>query len=482
MINRAVFSMDKMTEAKSIPASLHRLKRRAAGHHLAVELSETAKLAWPIALTQIGQIAMATTDLAFIGHLGATAVAAAALAGRVNVLAVTFGTGLLAPIAPLAAQAFRANNLAMARRALRMGLWAAMIVSFPLLAFALCGEQILLTFGQRPDTARLAQTYLLGLAWGTTPALGLLAVRSFMAAVNQPKPILWITLAAIPTNALLAYLLIYGKLGLPRLELFGAGLATTLVNCATFLAGLCFATLRRPFRDYHVLARLWQFDWRVMRQLIVIGTPTSIASLMCFGVSSATALLAGLISTSALAAYQIALLVTIILSMIHFGIGMAAAVRVSHAAGRNDRPGIRRAGLAAIVLGTVIAAMLTLMVIAARFEIAEFLLTDPTGDTDRTIAVAAELLLVGPTFFIADAAQCIAAGTLRGLKDTRVPLLFVGIAYWLIGFSLSYLLGLKTGLGVIGVWIGLSIGTTIYAGLLTLRFHLLTNGRARQNQ
>lgn len=144
----------------------------------------------------------------------------------------------------------------------------------------------------------------------------------------------------IPLNALLVYLLVYGKFGLPRLELFGAALASTLVNCAMFLAGLWFATMHRPFRNYRVLAGIWQLDWPFLRQLIVIGTPISIASLLRYGVLSAAALLAGLISTSALAAHQIALQITVITSTIAFGINMAAAIPVGHAVGRNDGPGI----------------------------------------------------------------------------------------------------------------------------------------------
>lgn len=116
--------------------------------------------------------------------------------------------------------------------------------------------------------------------------------------------------------------------------------------------------------------------------------------------------------------------------------------------------------------------------IVARFEIAELFLDKSAGDADATIGLTAELLIVAASLFVTDAAQSIAAGGLRGLKDTRVPLLFVGIAYWLIGFSLGYVLGLKIGLGAIGIWIGLSIGTTIYAGLLVLRFHLLASRRA----
>jgi MATE family multidrug resistance protein len=265
----------------------------------------------------------------------------------------------------------------------------------------------------------------------------------------------------------------YGKLGLPRLELFGAGLATTLVNCATFVAALWFATRRKPFSDYRILVRLWRIDWSLMRQLFLIGAPISIAFLMEYGLFSAAALLMGLIGTTALAAHQIALQATAILFMIPFGISMAATVRVGHAVGRNDGAGVRRAGLVAMLLGVVIACVLTLAVVAARFDIAEFFLGGTAENATATIELAATLLLVGASFFVTDAMQSIAAGSLRGLKDTRVPLLFAAVSYWLVGFTLSYILAFRTGLDAVGVWIGLSIGTAVYAALLVLRFRRL---------
>src|SRR5215468_10177393 len=185
---------------------------------LAREFIETIRLAAPMALTQLGQIAMMTTDLAFIGRLGGEAVAAAALAGTVYWISFTFGMGLMSAVAPLAAQAFGAGKARMVRRSLRAGLWAALLISLPIMAFPLRGEQILLNLGQAEVPAHLAQQYLFGLAWGVAPALWFIAIRSFMGAVNRPEPALWITLAAIPANAALAYGLIYGEWGLPRLE------------------------------------------------------------------------------------------------------------------------------------------------------------------------------------------------------------------------------------------------------------------------
>lgn len=446
-----------------------------ASGHLAVELAETLKLAVPIALTQLGQIAMMTTDLALIGRLGDEAVAAAALAHTVFFVSFTFGMGLVSAVAPLAAQAFGARNPRGVRRALRVGLWAALVISLPIMAFPMYGEPILLMLGQAPATARLAQRYLSGLAWGITPALAFLAIRGFMGAVNRPEPGLWITLAAIPANAVLVYLLIHGAPGLPRLELFGAGLATTIVDVGMLLAALWFAWRRPPFKKYHVFGRIWRIDWVLMRQLIVIGAPISIAFLLEYGLFAAAALLMGLIGTTALAAHQVALQVTAVLFMVPFGIGMAATVRVGHAIGRNDAPAVKRAGFVAIALGIAIISTLTLAVVVGRFAIARLFFGEAAESAGGAIELTATLLMVGATFFVADGMQAVAAGALRGMADTRLPLLFAAISYWLVGFPSAYGLAFAAGFGAVGIWTGLACGTAVHASLLVLRFRLLAS-------
>ncbi|MCC8977920.1 MATE family efflux transporter [Bradyrhizobium acaciae] len=467
--------MSKTGDDTQLSSWRRQFAKWVARHHLSGELAVTATLATPIALTQLAQIAMMATDLAWIGHIGTDALAAAALAGMILSVGLTFAGGVISAVGPLAAQARGAANTALVRSSLRMGLWIAVVLWAPMIVLAVQGEQIVLALGQEPAIARLAQQYLFGLTWGILPALWFLAIRSFMAAVDRPAPALWITLAAIPTNALLAYLLITGKFGLPRLDLFGAGLATSLVNSGTFLAGIWFVTYCRPFRDYQVLRYLWRFDWPLMRELLVVGTPISLAIFMESGLFSATALLMGVISTTAVAAHQIAFQVAAAQFMIPFCIGMAVSLRIGHALGRNDLSGIRQAGFAAMLLGVLIAAVATVAVVGTRFTIAELFVDQSASNADATIKLTAALILVGASFFVTDALQSIAAGGLRGLRDTRVPLLFAGVAYWLIGLSVSYVLGLKTGLGAIGIWIGLSIGKAIYAALLVIRLRLLAN-------
>ena len=465
-------SLDKIDLASIAPPAA-----TTGSRHLADELAETLKLAVPIALTQLGQIAMMTTDIAMIGRLGSDAVAAAALATTVYFVSFTFGMGLVSAVAPLAAQAFGARNPRRIRRSLHVGLWAALFVALPMMALSFRGEQILLMLGQSPVAADLAQQYLFGLAWSILPALWFLAIRGFMSAINRPEPILWITLAAIPANALLVYLLLYGAQGLPKLGLFGVGLATSIVNFGSFLAALWFAARRRPFRKYQVLGSLWRIDWPLMRQLIVIGAPISISFLLEYGLFGAAGLLMGVISTTALAAHQIALQVAAILFMVPFGISIAATVRVGHAIGRSDASGVLRAGMVATWLGIAIGVALTLAVMLGRFGISTIFLGE---STDATAELSATLLLVGSTFFVADGIQTIAAGSLRGMNDTRVPLMFATLSYWLIGFPCAWWLAFHTSLGAVGVWIGLSVGTAVYATLLLLRFRLLARKLAFQ--
>ncbi len=447
----------------------------APGHSLwHAELTDTVRLATPIALTQLGQIAMMTTDLMLLGRLGADVVAAAALAHTVLFAAFTLGMGLVAAVAPLAAQAFGAGDPRGVRRALRVGMWASVLAGVPLTALQFWGTDILQALGQTPENAALAGRYLLGLGWCLIPAWIFMAIRGFMGAVNRPEPALWITLVAIPANLVLAWALIYGEFGFPRLDLLGAGIATTFVNIAMCAVALIVCVTRRPFKKYHVLGRFWRFDGPLFRKLLVVGLPISGAYLLEFGVFAAAALLMGTISTSALAAHQIALQIAAVLFMVPFGISIAATVRVGHAVGRRDAAATRRAGLAALALGATFMIVMTGLVALARDVLPVLFLGSQTPETAATFALTATLLLVGMFFFIADGLQTVAAGALRGLNDTRMPLVFATISFWVIGFTACWWLGFQADLGAIGVWIGLTVGILVYAALLVTRFHVLT--------
>ena len=440
------------------------------------EINATVKLALPIALTQLGQVAMMTSDLILIGHLGDGALAAAALGQTVLFAAFVLGMGLVSAVAPLAAQAFGAREPRMVRRSLRVGLWAALMLGVPMTALQYFGEDILRRLGQDATSAHLAGIYLLGLGWCLVPGWWFIALRSFMGAVNRPEPALWITLAAIPVNTLLAYALIYGEFGLPRLELLGAGVATTTVNLAMCIAGFWVAYAQPPFRKYRVLGRFWRIDWTLLAELIVVGAPIAGAFLLEYGLFATAAILMGWIGTTALAAHQIALQTAAILFMVPFGISMAATVRVGHAVGRHDAAATRRAGFTAIALGAGFMAAMVLVIVAFRHDIPLLFLgtASSTAEAEATVALAATLLAFGSTFFVVDGVQTIAAGALRGLNDTRVPLLFAAVSFWVVGFATSYTLAFLARMEAVGIWIGFTVGLGLYALLLVWRFNALT--------
>jgi MATE family multidrug resistance protein len=437
------------------------------------EMIETIRLSFPIALTQLGQVAMMTTDLAMIGRLGDTAIAAAALGQIVLFVAFVAGMGIVSAVAPLAAQAYGAREPRMVRRALRVGLWASVLFGLPLSVLQMYGEDFLLLAGQEPRTAALAQEYLAGLGWSLVPAWGYIAIRNFMSAVNRPEPALWVTLAAIPANAFLAYGMINGVFGMPKLGIFGAGVATTTINilmCAA-LIWMCYAM--RPFRKYRVLGKFWRFDGALFVRLLVVGLPISGSFLLEFGLFACASLLMGWIGTEALAAHQIAIQVASIMFMVPFGISMAATVRVGQAVGRAAPEAARRAGFAALILSVVFMLTMALVVALTRDTIPFFFLNE-TSAHPETIALASLLLGMGAGFFVFDGLQTVALGALRGLNDTRVPLVFAVLSFWLVGFASAYVLAFVLGYRAPGIWVGLTLGLVVYAVLLVWRFQRLT--------
>lgn len=434
---------------------------------------DTLRLAWPMALTQLGQVAMMTTDLVLLGRLGDHVVAAAALANTVLFAAFTVGMGFVSAVAPLASQAFGARQPRLVRRALRVGLWAAVFTGIPLTALQMWGGDILVALGQSAETSELAGRYLMGLGWSLIPAWVFMAFRNFMSAVNRPEPALWITLAAIPLNAILAYAFIFGAFGFPALDVLGAGLATTIANVGMCAAAIWICSTRAPFAKYHVLGRLWRPDWVLLRKLVEVGAPISGVFIMEFGAFAVATLLMGKFGTVALAAHQIALQTASILFMVPFGIALAATVRVGHAVGRRDPFSARRAGLAALALGALFMAVMTVFVALFRHSI-PLVFLGAQAPSPETVALASLLLALGTSFFIADGVQTIAAGALRGLNDTRVPLLFAFIAFWPCGILAGYELAFRFGLQAVGVWIGLSAGLVVQAFLLIIRFNFLT--------
>jgi MATE family multidrug resistance protein len=439
-----------------------------------VEARATLTLAWPIVLTNLAQIALGATDVIMMGWLGPDALAAGGLAVNLNFAVLIFAIGIVTATAPLMAQELGRNphSVRDLRRTVRQGFWVATAIALPVWVVLWEAEPILLFLGQQPALAKAAASYLHTYQWSILPFLFYLVLRNFVAALERPLSALWVSGAAIALNALLVWTLMFGKFGLPAFGLPGAGVGTTVsaIFMAGGLAGLI--SLDRRFRRYHLFGRWWRADWPRFRAIWRLGLPIGGAMAFEVTVFNAAAIIMGLISADAVAAYVIALQIPSLTFMVPMGLGMAATVRVGLAYGAGDRAAIGRAGWTAFGLSMLLAcATATLLLSQPRALVGLFLdLGKP--ENQPVIALAVAYLFYAGLFQFVDAAQAVSNGMLRGLGDTRAPMIVCGIGYWLIGLPLGVLLAFPGGLAGSGIWIGLSVGLALVGITLMVRWGL----------
>ncbi len=436
------------------------------------EVRATFALAWPIILTNLLQMALTTTDVIMLGRLGPDALAAGVLGANLFFAFVIAGIGLVSAVAPMVARELgaRRHSVREVRRTVRQGLWSAIAISVPVWAVLWFAEPILLGLGQEPATAAGAARYISTLQWAFLPFLGYITMRNFIAAVERPLWGIWAGAIGFVVNAAAAWCLIFGALGFPRLELLGAGIATTVSSFAMFGVLVFVAVFDRKFRRYHIFGRFWRSDWRRFRQLWALGLP--IAATLVFEVSifNGAVVLMGLISTASLAAHSIAIQIASVAFMVPLGFGQAVTVRVGRAFGAGDRDAITRAGWTAFAMGVGFMTLTaSLMLFAPHLLISAFLdVTNPASLP--VIDLAVSFLAIAAVFQLVDGAQVVGSGMLRGLHDTRIPMIFAGIGYWGIGFPLGIILGFPFELAGAGIWMGLASGLAVVAVLMTTRW------------
>ncbi|MBL8670380.1 MAG: MATE family efflux transporter [Alphaproteobacteria bacterium] len=438
----------------------------------AAEARATLALGWPIVLTNLAQVAITTTDVAMAGWLGPQALAACTLGAHLYFALLVGGMGLAMATAPMLAQARGRCRHAVRdlRRTVRQGCWLALAYCLPAWALLWHGEAVLLALGQEPALAAAAADYVRTLQWGLLPAILFIVQRSFVAALERPAAAFVVTLLAVGLNAACNWALMFGHWGAPALGLPGAGISSTLANGFMVAALGGFLAWDRRFRRYRLTGRWWRADWPRFRALVRLGLPVSGVFLIEVGVFSAATMLVGLTGAAPLAAHAIALQVASITFMVPLGVAQATTVRVGLAAGRGDPGGVARAGWTALALGGgFMAAMAALLVSVPRALAAPFLdPADPEGAAVAALAVS--FITVAAVFQVSDGVQTIGAGALRGLKDTRVPMLLAGTGYWAIGMPLGVALAFAAGLGALGIWIGLASGLAIVAALMLWRW------------
>ncbi|CAN7706937.1 MATE family efflux transporter [Bosea sp. LjRoot9] len=449
---------------------------------LAIPLRQTAPwltearamlaLSWPLVLTNVAQNAMTATDVMMMGHLGPDALAAGALGSNLYMAVLIFGIGVMAAVSPMISIELGRNRHAVRelRRTVRQGFWAAVTLVGPMWLFLWQAEAILRAMGQDAALAKAAASYVRTLQWGLLPFFLFLVLRGFVASLQRPFAAFVVVLLAVGFNALANWCLMFGRLGFPALGLPGSGLATTLSSVSMVLGLGLVVSVDRRFRRYRLFGRFWVADWPRFWAFWRMGLPIGTTLAFEVVIFNGAAFLMGLIGPASLAAHAIAIQIASLAFMVPMGIGQAATVRVGRAFGAGDRNGVSRAGATALVLGIGFMALTALvMLFAPQWLVVPFLDVEKPGAAE-VAALAASFLLYAAIFQIADGAQVVGSCLLRGLGDTRVPMLFAGLGYWAIGLPLSVVLGFFTPLAGIGIWIGLAIALAIVAVLMLGRW------------
>lgn len=443
------------------------------------ETRATTKLALPLILAQLAQMAIGTTDVVMAGWLGADKLAAGTLATNYMFPLFFLGMGILAAVAPLISQALGARQYRAVRRSVRQGFWVGMVIAIPYFLALYFSAPVMGLLGQKPEAVLLAEGYLHAVLISIPFVLWLIPLRIFVAAHGKAHVVLISSTIGFLLNILGNYTLMFGNFGFPRLELVGGAISSVIVNIAMFAVLLTYCLTQRRLRRYHILARLWRPDWPRFVAIFKIGTPSGLTNLAEVGLFSAASFIIGTIGIEALAAHAIALQCAALSFMIPYGLSQATTIRIGLKAGAADRPGVRRAGIVSLLLGLGYAsAAAVLFVLAGDFIVGLFL--DRADPANRpVIEIAVGLLVIAGIFQLFDAGQTVALGALRGLRDTAIPMVLAMIGYWGLGFTAALALGLwvegdPAWTGVYGAWIGFVIGLASVAISLIIRFLIRT--------
>ena len=422
------------------------------------EMRPTVSLAAPVVIAEVGWVSMQIVDIAMVGRLGPEAIGAVGVGSALFLALSVFGMGLLLGLDTLVSQAFGARDRPACDGWLRHGVVLALVLTAPLGLLAWIAGSRLDVWGFDPAVLALVRPYFGIVAWSLPLLLLYAAFRRYLQAVSMVRPIMIALVTANVVNAAANWALIFGNLGAPALGVDGAGWATC-ISRAYMVVVLAVAVSRRGVRPWTLVSGVRIAS---LRRLLGLGWPAATQAMLEYGAFAAVTMLAARLEPATLAAHQIVINLAGLTYMVPLGISAAGAVRVGHAVGRRDAAGASGAGWTAIALGTgFMASAAATFLLVPRAILGLF-----TVDAG-VVEVGVSLILIAALFQIFDGLQGVATGALRGLGDTRTPMLLNLAGHWVVGLPVGYLLCFVVGWGVLGLWIGVSAGLLLVGSLVT---------------
>lgn len=427
-------------------------------------------LGLPLIGSQIAQMLLHVVDTMLLGRYSVSALAATVLGGSYFFMIFVLGSGFGNGATGMIATALGQGDETRVRRVTRMALWLSAGYGLAVQPLFLWSAPVLVALGQAPDLAAEAARFLSIAGLGMIPALLVGALRAYLSALERTQVVLWITVVCLFVNAGLAWMLIFGRLGLPELGVRGAAIATVTVQMLSALLLAAYAAWLPDLRRFHLFRRFWRPDWPAFHEVARLGLPVGLTGLAESGLFIGAALMMGWVGTVPLAAHGIAMQVGALTFMVHLGLSIATTVRSGRAFGEGDRQGLAEVGRTAIALSLGFGFLMVAAFVTMPATIIGLFLDPAKPDADRILAFGITLLYMGALFQVFDGMQVIALGLLRGVQDTRVPMWIAIFSYWGVGIPVSYLMAFHAGWGGVGLWFGLVVGLIAASGLLMARF------------
>jgi len=434
-------------------------------------------IALPLAAANLANMAMGLTNAVIVGYLGGAALSAAGLGGGLYFTIGVTCQSVLTAVAPLAARAIGGRNHRIGGEIAAAGLVLAAALAVPIIGLLSVLDRLLAAIGYDPALATEIGRYLDAIRWGVPGFLAFGVLRALLAAAARARVVMLVLIAAVPGNAALNWVLVFGHLGLPGLGIAGSGWSTAITQSLMSLAlaaVLLIAPRRTPMR-------LGRRASRHIRDILTLGLPIGGIIALETGVFLTTGILIGLLDANALGAHQLVINFASLCFMVPLGIGQAATVRVAFELGAGRATQASRAAFVALVLGAAVMVVAALAIWTAPLAICRLYLDVDDPVNRELVTIALQLLAIAGLFQMADGVQAIAAGALRGYQDTTVPMALAAVGYWGIGFAGGWALAFPLGHGAVGLWWGLALGLLVVASLLTLRVWACARSTLRDN-
>jgi MATE family multidrug resistance protein len=429
-------------------------------------------------LGMLGHTFVAFADNVMVGQLGTAELAAVSLGNSFVFIAMSLGIGFSTAITPLVAEADSANNISQGKNAFKHGLILCTLLSVLLFLIILLLKPLMYYMDQPKEVVELAIPYLNYVALSLIPLIIFQALKQFSDGLSNTKYPMYATILANIINIVLNYLLIFGSFGFPKLGIVGAAIGTLFSRIImVYFLWMIFKS-KDKFRPYITNFNFKKIEQKISAKLFNLGFPSALQMFFEVGIFTAAIWLSGVLGKNPQAANQIALNLSSMTFMVGIGLSVAAMVRVGNQKGLNDFISLRRIAFSIFFLTFIIEIIFASFFLIFRDWLPTLYIDGDTlvniDDNKEVVLIASKLLLVAAFFQIFDGLQVAILGALRGLQDVKIPAFITFISYWIVGFPVSYYLGLYTSLESIGIWIGLFTGLFVASILLYIRFNYLS--------